>query len=99
MERTEAKRYLERFIKSPSEETLHDFVIHCSYCIYEGCVNPNFPASAPCPNQCDKLSQERFSVFKAFLCSTSDYMKAWRKHPAELVLHLIQFNSYVESTY
>jgi hypothetical protein len=100
MKRTKAKLYLERFIKSPSEKTLYDFLISCDLrCIYMSCVNPR--RLCQCPNQCIELSQERLSVFDKFLCSTSAYewtwRGAWKKHSAELTLHLIRFNSYIES--
>jgi hypothetical protein len=102
MERTEGKLRLERFIKSPSEETLQSFVecIKDDYCLYAACVNPHFAAERECTEQCENLSEERILVFKDFLCTGNvDYLKAWREHPAELVLHLIRFNSYIESTY
>jgi hypothetical protein len=110
MKRTEAKLRLERFIASPSTKTLQSFV-ECVedyyYCLYAACVNNLHLANEitlmeqECPEQCDKLSEERFSVFDDFLCASCagevDYLDAWENHPAELVLHLIRFNAYIES--
>jgi hypothetical protein len=101
MKRTEGKLRLERFVASPSTETLQSFVEYVrgyDCCLYAACVNPHFAIEQECPEQCDKLSEERLLVFDDFLCAGNvDYLKAWKNHPAELVLHLIRFNSYVES--
>jgi hypothetical protein len=101
MKRTEANLRLERFIAFPSTETLQSFIKYIkdyNCCLYAACINPHFSSARPCPKQCDKLSEERLLVFNDFLCAGNvDYLNAWKNHPAELVLALIQFHAYIES--